>query len=413
MVDSCASRGRPVAIEDPDFYLQDPWPTFAWMQKHAPVYYYEPLDTFVLTRYADIREVANRSTTFVSSRGLFLNDIKYREQSGSKTVTDTFFPVGGEQIGTTDPPRHSELRRVLSPAFAQSALERMRGDWSERCKEVLDQIEPGKVVDWVSLASIIPVQAASRFIGLPDADYDRIRFWSDQLEKLGDELSFEELRTAAAEFATLQQYIIDKIEAKKAAPGGEDLLSVLLAAELDQDKVTQANVVMFAMTMLAAGSDTSRSLLAGLVHTLAQHPEQWTLLRENRSRIANAVEETLRWVTPARAFLRTATEDVSINGRQIRSGQHVYLMYMAGNRDDDAFKDASRFDVTRSDAAKHIAFGAGAHVCAGARLIRLEARIVLDALLDRFSGIELAGPAVPVRHIIRNGWSEMPATFRS
>jgi cytochrome P450 len=267
------------------------------------------------------------------------------------------------------------------------------------------------VVDWITYASRVPISAATRLIGLPHTDLDRVQFWSDELEKLGGDLSFEELRAAADEFKSLQNFILESIEAKRQQPGDEDLLSVLLDAELDNDKVSQANVVMFAMTMLAAGSDTTRALLSGLVHHLAQHPDQWELLRRDRSRIPLAIEETLRYVTPARAFVRTATEDIEISGQTIRAGQHAYLLYMAANRDDTVFPHADQYDITREESVKHLAFGAGAHVCAGSRLVRLQAPIVLDALLDRFSRIELAGASTPVVHVIRNGWSSMPVRF--
>lgn len=404
-----------IPIEDPHFYLDDPWPTFARMRRETPFYFYEPLDTFVVTRHADIREIAQHPNRFVNSKGLFLNDVKYQAQAGDELVTDKFFPKGGEQVGTTDPPRHQELRRVLAPAFSTKAMRAMEGPLVTEITRLFDEeLSSGETVDWIRYASLVPITASTRLIGLPDTDLDRVQFWSDELEKLGGDLTFEELDAAAAEFQTLQAYIVDKLEEKRRDPGAsDDLITTLINEKLDDKAVSQANVVMFAMTMLAAGSDTTRSLLAGLVHELARHPEQWQLLREDRSRIPLAVEETLRWVTPARAFLRTATEDTDVNGHPVRAGQHTYLMYMAANRDEEVFPRADEFDVTRAESVKHLAFGAGAHVCAGSRLVRLEAPLVLNALLDRFSRVELAGDPTPVVHVIRNGWSSMPVTFHA
>jgi cytochrome P450 len=401
----------PVDIEDPRFYLDDPWPTFSWLRENAPFYYYEPLDTYVVTRHADIRAIASHPASFVSSKGLFLNDIKYQAAPGDEMLTDSFFPKDGEQVGTTDPPRHQELRRVIAPAFSAKALDRMREGLTDVVVGLISGIAPGEPVDWMEIASLVPIVASTRLIGLPDADFERVQFWSNELEKLGGDLSLEELQAAAQEFKGLQTYIAENMVAKRSHPGDEDLLTVLLDAELDNDKVSEANVVMFAMTMLAAGSDTTRALLGGLVNHLAQHPDQWSMLRQDRSLIPLAIEETLRVVTPARAFLRTATEDIEINGHTIRANQHVYLMYMAANRDETVFPDPDRYDITRAESTQHLAFGAGAHVCAGSRLVRLEAPIVLNALLDRFSRIEAAGDATPVVHIIRNSWSAMPVTF--
>ena len=402
-----------VPIEDPRFYLDDPWPTFEWMQRDAPFWYYEPLDTFVLTRYDDIKAVAGLPHVFVSSRGLFLNDVKFQAQAGDELLTDRFFPRGGEQVGTTDPPRHRELRRVIAPAFTEEALDRLAAPIDRYVAELLDGITPGQVVDWITHASLIPIFVGTHLIGLPDADVDRVRFWSDALEKLGGNLSFEELDAAATDLQSLQPYILEAIERKRHEPSGGDLLSVLLEQEIDNEKVSEANVVMFAMTMMAAGSDTTRSLLAGLVCELARHPDQWERLRADRSLVRLAVEETMRFVTPARAFLRTAIEDVELNGHEIGEGQHVYLMYMAGNRDERVFPRPHEYDVGRQESVRHLSFGAGAHVCAASRLVRREAPIVLNALLDRFSRIELVEAPTPVTHIIRNGWSRMPAVFHA
>ncbi|MEU2621682.1 cytochrome P450 [Streptomyces sp. NPDC007157] len=400
-----------VPIEDPGFYVDDPWPVFARMQEDAPFYHYAPLDTFVVTRHADIRAIAGLPETFVSSRGLFLNDVKYQARAGDELITDSFFPKGGEQVGTTDPPRHAELRRVMAPAFSAEAIRRLREALTPDVRELVAGIAPDTVVDWVSYANLVPINAAIRMIGLPHTEFERVRFWSDELEKLAGDVTFEELRAAAAEFQSLQRFIVESLEARRRDPGDGDLLTVLLTAELDRTNVSEANVVMFAMTMLAAGNDTTRSLLAGLVHQLARHPDQWELLRRDRSLIPSAVEETLRYVTPARAMLRTATRDVEIDGHRVRAGQHVYLMYMAANRDESVFPDAHRYDVTRAESVRHLAFGAGIHHCMGARLVRAQAPIVLDALLDRFSGVTPAADPTPVLNHIRNGWTSMPVVF--
>ncbi|WP_189339351.1 cytochrome P450 [Williamsia muralis] len=401
-----------VQIEDPQFYLDNPWPTFRWMRENDPFYYYESLDTFVVTRHADIREIVNHPHVFVSSRGIFLNDWKYAgQQAGDETLTDSFFPKGGEQVGTADLPRHTDLRRVIAPAFSPRAIGRIAESLALEVAEMVEGIEPGAVTDWLPFASLVPIRAATKLIGLPDTDIDRVQFWSDELEKLGGDLTLEELQAAAREFQSLQQFIIENIEVRRRNPGTDDLLTVLLNAELDNDKVSEANVVMYAMTMMAAGGDTTRSLLAGIIYHLAQHPAQWELLRGDRTIIPRAIEEALRYVTPARAFGRTAVQDITVNGQEIKAGQRVYLMYMAANRDEEVFPDAEKFDITRKESAQQLALSGGAHICAGARLVRSEAAIVLNALLDRFARVELAGEAVPVVHVIRNGWSTMPVKF--
>jgi cytochrome P450 len=233
------------------------------------------------------------------------------------------------------------------------------------------------------------------------------------MEKLGSDLPFEELQAATVQFASLKEYISENAERRKAErTAGDkcdtDLIAVLLDAELDNAKVTMPNVITFAMTALAAGGDTTRALLLGLAHQFAENPDQWDILRNDRSLVRNAIEETLRWVTPARAFLRSVLHDTEVNGQAMKAGQHVYLMYMAANRDESAFEHAHRFDIRRRDASRHLALGAGPHLCLGARLARLEGVLVLNAMLDRFTRIELAGEPKRVRHVIRNSWESMP-----
>ena len=413
MASTAPAMADRVPIEDPEFYINDPWPTFTWMQEEQPFYYYKPLDTFVVTRHRDIRDVSIRPTTFINSRGTFLADVKYKDQVQDTTITDSFFPKDGEQVGTADPPRHGDLRRVLMPAFSIPAMEALREPITRQACTALDAIEPGKTVEWMKFAAATPIAAACHLIGLPETDHKRVQYWSDELEKLGGDLTFKQINQAAKDFQSLQAYIVENVERRKAAGAvtGPDLISVLLNAELDSDKVTMGNVVMFAMTAMAAGSDTTRAMLAGIAHCFAENPDQWTDLRDNRKLVPNAIEEIIRWVTPARAFLRVAAEDTEVNGVPVKEGQALYLMYMAANRDATAFVDAHKFDAKRKDAVRHLAFGAGPHLCAGMRLARLEGEIMLNAMLDRFSKIELAGEPKPVRHIIRNSWDSLPVAF--
>ncbi|WP_162173754.1 cytochrome P450 [Hyphomonas johnsonii] len=385
------------------------------MQREAPFYHYEPLDTFVVTRAEDIRAISPRADVFSNARGIFLNEIKYRAQAGDTNFSEGFWPEGGEQIGNTDPPRHHELRRVSLGAFTVPAIEEVKHKLTVYIGKELDKLAAQGEVDYWDFAAGVPIEAACFLIGLPATDRKRVEFWSNELEKLGADISFEELQAAVTEFASLKDYITENVEIRKAereagTAKGLDLINVLLDAELDGQKGVQLpNVVTFAMTAIAAGADTTRALLLGLPYYFANNPDQWQRLKEDRSLVKNAIEETLRLVTPARAFLRYVSKDIEINGQAMKEGQHVYLMYMAGNRDPDLFQDPHRFDIGRENASRHFSFGAGPHTCLGARLARMEGAEVLNALLDRFERIELAGkPEIVRNHIIRNSWETMP-----
>ncbi len=405
---------REVPVEDPQFYLNDPWPTFDWMQREAPFYHYESLDTFIITRHKDIMAIAPRADVFSNTRGIFLNEIKYREAAGGTNFSEGFWPKGGEQIGNTDPPRHQELRRVSQGAFTIPAMEAMHTKLNDHVGHLLDEMADRGDVDFWDFAAAVPIEAACHSIGLPSTDRARVQFWSDELEKLGADISFEELQAAVSEFDSLKDYISENVAIRKAerAAGtkqGLDLISVLLDAELDGQKgVELPNVITFAMTAMAAGADTTRALLLGLPYYFAKNPDQWQILKEDRSLVRNTIEETLRMVTPARAFLRYVSKDTEVNGQPMKEGQHVYLMYMAANRDPEAFEDPQRFDIRRANATRHLAFGAGPHLCLGQRLARMEGALVLNAMLDRFQKIELTGEPKPVVHIIRNSWENMP-----
>ena len=195
---------REVPIEDPKFYLDDPWPTFDWMQREAPFYHYKSLDTFVITRHADIMAIAPRADVFSNARGIFLNEIKYREQAGDENFSDGFWPKGGEQIGNADPPRHQELRRVSQGAFTIPAMESIQPKLSAHVGELLEEMADQDEVNFWDFAAAVPIEAACQLIGLPSTDRSRVQFWSDELEKLGADISFEELQAAMAEFASLK-----------------------------------------------------------------------------------------------------------------------------------------------------------------------------------------------------------------
>jgi cytochrome P450 len=166
------------------------------------------------------------------------------------------------------------------------------------------------------------------------------------------------------------------------------------------------------MTVLAAGSETSRAALNSLIWSMATHPDELRKVRDDRSLAAGAVEEALRWVCPPRGFMRTAQCDTELRGKRIVAGQHLYLLYMAANRDEEVFPNPETFDVSRKESKLQLAFGFGTHVCVAAALVRLEAGILLNAILDRFSSIEMAGEPEPIIALLRQGWHNMPVAFR-
>ena len=188
-------------------------------------------------------------------------------------------------------------------------------------------------------------------------------------------------------------------------------MTTLATAELDRRKLSELNILMLATAVLVAGNQTTRDLLAATMWTLAQHPDQMRALADDPALAKQAVEEVLRWVTPVPGFMRNATRDIELRGQTISQGQYVYLLYFAANRDEECRTDPDTFDITRPPESAVLSFGFGEHACIGAAVVRLEARVFLEEMLTRFSGVSLAGEAKRVDSPLQYGWYELPVTF--
>jgi cholest-4-en-3-one 26-monooxygenase len=398
-----------VRIEDPDFYFEDRREGYQRLHAACPVFYYEPLGIFVLTKHEDIKEAARRPEIFSSARGLHLHELRLTTDEAE--VYATLYGGGGEQFAYADPPRHRELRGVATRPFAPRSLARLGQQMQRDIAELVGLIEPGRPLDFVEeVAAVLPIRVAVTLIGLPPGREADIRRWSDALESLKLIHGADNIRAAIAQFSQMRDFFRAQIAVKRANPG-EDLISALLAAQLDGAPIPEASLLTYCSTFLAAGSDTTRSLLAGMALALAEHPDQLKKLRANPGLLGGAIEESLRWVTPARGFLRTAVQDTEIRGVRIKAGQRVYLLYDAGNRDADVFPDPWIYDIERPNASAHLGFGYGPHLCIAAHLARLEARELYGALLGRFERIEVRGEVTEIRQLLRNGWTGLPLSF--
>lgn len=398
-----------VRIGDPQFYVDDPYSVFARMRAEDPVFYSEEHDTFVVTKHADIKYVGSRTDTFTTANGTFLHDTEPQDPE-KLSVLDSFFPQGAENLGTTDGPRHRELRQVLSPAFGARTLHRLEGTVKRFCAELAEPLVSGDAAAWLRAATMLPIRAVSALVGLPDSDAEQILRWTDDLEKIGDAAPADELRAVGGEFAKMKDYILEHYRAKRANPG-DDLLSVLAQVGANDVSLGEANIMMLAMLVVGAAGGTTRALLLAMILELAKRPDQLRAVRNDRSLVPGTVEEALRWTPPVRAFLRTVVHDTELRGKTLATGQHVYLMYMAGNRDEEVFSRPEIFDVARPENSQQLAFGFGEHFCIGAPLARLEARLMLNTLLDRFSSFELLAEPTPVTSVFRNSWHDMKVRF--
>ena len=396
-----------IRIEDPDFYFEGRRESYERLHAESPVFYYEPLDVFVLTKHEDIRQAARRPEVFSSAHGLHLHQLRLTPEEVE--VYATLYGAG-EQFAFADPPRHKELRGVATRVFAPRSLERLGQQVRRDVAELVGKIEPGRPLDFVEeVAAVLPIRVAVALIGLPDGHDADIRRWSDALESLKLIHGADNIRAAIRQFSEMDDFFRQQIVIKRANPG-EDLISALLAAQLDGAPISEDNLLTYCSTFLAAGSDTTRSLLTGMALALAEHPDQMRKLKENPALLDGAIEESLRWTTPARGFLRTALTDTQVRGVDIKAGQRVYLLYDAGNRDAEVFADPWAYDIERPNASSHLGFGYGPHLCIAAHLARLEARELYGPLLNAFGRVEVSGPVTEIRQLLRNGWVHAPLT---
>jgi cytochrome P450 len=310
-----------------------------------------------------------------------------------------------------EPPDHTRLRRLVSSSFTPRRVEALRDAITAIVDRLLDEAidgSEGGAVDLVpALAEPLPVEVIAELLGIPQADRHHLRPWSNAIVSLYEpEHTDADADAAIAAADAFLAYLRDLVARRRDAPG-DDLLSGLVEVSEDGDVLTSDEVVVTAILLLNAGHEASVNVAANAVVALLRHPDQLTLLREDRALVGSAVEEVIRHDTPLSLFDRLVLEPVELAGQQLEPGERVGLLLGAANRDPDAFPDPDAFDITRSP-NHHVGFGAGIHFCLGAPLARLELRIAIDRLVERFPAMELAdGPVRRPTYQFR-GWSSVP-----
>jgi cholest-4-en-3-one 26-monooxygenase len=311
-----------------------------------------------------------------------------------------------------DPPEHTKRRQLINKGFTPRRVTRLSDRIHEIVDSQLNHVRAMERFDFVTdLAVQLPLQVIAELLGIPAQDRSKVFAWTEQMMS-GDDAEFDnDPQEVMAALGAMYGYSEDICQRRRAEPG-EDLMSALLAAELDGERLTQVDLNLFFMLLHNAGSETTRNLVSGGVVALLDNPDQLELLRREPSRIPVAVEELLRWVTPVTHFARTATADTEICGQQIRSGEQVLLWYTSANRDEALCSDPDRLDVTR-DPNPHVAFGSGGpHFCLGAHLARLEAIFLFEALIDLLPQLEIDGPVERLQSHFISGVKHLPLRWR-
>jgi len=365
----------------------DPNPTWESLRTESPLYFHEAMNSYVLSRYADV-ERAFKDRVFTSDN--------YSWQ---------LEPVHGRTILQMDGREHSIHRGLVTPAFRGSELtEKFVPVMRQEAAELIETFRQDGAADLVDqFTTRYPVNVIVAMLGLPKSDHDLFHRWySSIIAFLGNLTQDPEITAAGLRTKTeLQDYLLPIIAARRAAPG-DDLLSTLCTAEIDGARMTDLDIKAFVSLLIVAGGETTDKALASMIWRLVQHPEQMAAVRADRSLVANAFAETLRHSPPVQMIMRQPAEDVDIAGGTIPAGSTVICLIAAANRDPERFADPDRFDVRRADldfgkafaaAANHTGFAFGRHFCVGAMLAKVEVETAVNMLLDALDDIELTEPA--------------------
>ena len=398
MPDRPAAPDLTAPLVDDAFYTGDPFPTYARLRAEAPVAWHQPAEGpgwWVVSTLPEVLEVSRDPSRYCSGRGILTFEIGVEYPSPPTMMH-------------TDPPEHTRYRKLVQPGFAPSRIRALEAPVRALARRLLDDVAEAAAEGPVDLVPLLaepyPVHVIADLLGVPDEDRDRFVGWSDATIPGASDLPPERCAELMAE---MQEYLMAAGRDRRGGDG-HDLITVLANVEVDGERLSDDELLMFFNQLLVAGNETTRNMISGGLWALATNPDQWTALVDDPSLIDRCVEEWLRWTTPVVAFLRTATVDAELRGVPIAAGDPLLLLYAAANRDEEVFgPDADRFRVDREPNG-HVAFGFGPHFCIGAALARLEGRVLLEELLARWSELEPAGDVVRTGSAIIAGLKRAP-----
>lgn len=363
-------------------FLDNPYPTYAALRQFDPVHR-SPDGSYFLTRYDDVMAVY-RSRAFSSDK-----KAEFKPKYGDSPL----YIHHTTSLVFNDPPLHTRVRKLLAPAFTPRALNVLEPRFAALVDGLLDAAEARGKIDLIEdFAAALPVEIIGDLLGVPRADRGPLRGWSlailGALEPVLSPQSERRGNQAVAEFSS---YLGDLIDQRRRDPRDDDVLSALIAGAVDGAPLSENELIQNCIFLLNAGHETTSNLIGNGVAALLDHPAERAKLRDNPELIETAVEEFLRFESSNQLGNRRASEDVKIGGKTLKPGSFITLCIGAANRDPAQFCDPDRLDIARTP-NRHLAFGAGAHVCAGITLARMEGRIAIGRLLRRFPKLRRDGP---------------------
>ena len=358
---------------------QDPYPEYAVLRERSPVHRSRLMNAWVFSRYADV-------DTVLRDHRHLSNDP--RNRTLSRRQQGALPNPGDYTMLFLDPPDHTRLRALVNKAFTRRAVNALEPHIRGLMNSLLDAADPSGFDLMEAVANPLPVIVIAEMLGVPPEDRARFRTWSNRRARLLEPTISPRARTAGAEAGeALDEYFVPIIQARRAEPES-DILSALAQAEEEGDVLTEREMLNMLRLLLVAGNETTTNLIGNGILALLRNPEELERLRTDPTLIPSAVEELLRFDSPVQTDFRGALEDCEVNGAPLRRGENVVLLIGSANRDPAVFEEPDRLDIGRSESS-HISFGRGIHHCIGAPLARLEGRIVLEVLLERFSSMRL------------------------
>jgi cytochrome P450 len=385
---------------------RNPFPVYSQLQDDDPVHWSESLRSWVLTRYDDVRQVAMSDVMSPDRLRPFYAQLKGERRE----ILAEVMRYLSRGMVFRDPPEHTRLRRLVSTAFTPRSIEALAEPVGRIVDQLLDALPKNQPVDWAQqVAMPLPAYVILDLLGIPHQSYADLKAWSDDLRAfVGSSRADPDRYNRARHGATqLAGFFREVIAARRAAPG-EDFVSRMITARDEQGSLSEDELVATCMLVLFAGHETTTHLLGNSANALLDHPDQLQRLRDNPALINPAVEEFLRYDGPSNAITRVVSADHEIGGKLLRSGDRVFAMVNAANRDPRRFDNPQGLDIARQP-NRHLTFGFGLHFCLGAPLARLEAQLCFAGLIRRFGKIErAAGETEWIDSLAMRGLSRLP-----
>jgi cholest-4-en-3-one 26-monooxygenase len=403
-----------IDLLNPDAFVEQKhhdW--FRRLREEAPVWWYSDGDDgfWNVVKHEDVVLVNRDSGLFSSERGgTQIFSRRRAREMGVEADPEQMNSVRGVIMLEMDPPKHTRYRLLVNKGFTPRMIGLLEQALRTRATHIVDQVvEQGEADFVVDIASELPLQAIAEIMGVPQEDRVKLFEWSNRMIGAGDPEFMDD--QAGSAMAELFMYSNSLAEKRREDPR-DDIVTKLLNAEIDGDKLSELEFDMFMLLLSVAGNETTRNATAHGMYALLQNPEQWDYIKQDPDgRIEIAIEEILRWASPVLHFKRTTTAETEIRGTPIKEGEPIVMWYVSANRDEDVFDDPYTLDVAR-DPNPQIAFGGGGnHFCLGANLARMELRLMFEEITRRLPDMQLAGEPDRLRSNFIGGIKHLPVTW--